>query len=815
MKKNAYLLSIVLAVSTLGTGITAYVFYLSETVDEKNVIALIFFGLCIVSLATLVNVLIRFKQMRKENFLENRLNMWNTISYRVKKAGETAFNELPIGILVLNNDYEIVWSNTFAKDLFMSKLERMNLRNINETLYQKLKRSNNHFTENIYGKYYQIQYIPEHQIVYLTDITSELELEKKYKNRTTAMGYINIDNLEESLAEFDVQERAEYMWKIIGVIAKWADSFGAYVRAYGDKNYIIIMSLSQLRQMMKKDFSILDEIKTVVKMNTSARISLSVGIACIDESISELSKHANEQLELAENRGGDQVVVRIDDDVTFYGAKTDAVPKESKVEVRIKSEELQEVISKYDRILVTGHKNLDADAFGATFGIYKIAKLMDKEAYMVFDTDSIDSTVERIYDSIKNDYVLLLDDFIDPSKALHKLDDRTLLMIVDCQSDVLLSEPKLVKKARHIGIIDHHRQGEGSIVKPEFYYSSTSASSSVELIVELLEFFNKELTFDALEATWMLLGIIVDTNNFIYRTSAKTFEVASMLKRFGADMTIVKKYLKEDITDKHTRNEFISNIEFYKERVGIAVGRSDITYDRATLAKISDEIISINNTDVGITIGYIAPDVIGISARSLGAVNVQLLMEKLGGGGHLNNAATQIASKDINDIVEKVKALVDEYLGKEEIMKVILTKEVKGRGKKGDLIELQPGFANHLIRSDQAIVASPENIKKTEAERREAEIKAEKHLQDMKELKKVVESQPVKVFVKTGAEGKLFGSVSMKQVVDAFEKETGIALDKRKINFEDTITSLGTYNIPIQLHKEVLANIKLFVVEKE
>ena len=494
MKKSAYLLSIVLAVSTLGTGITAYVFYLSETVDEKNVIALIFFGLCIVSLATLVNVLIRFKQMRKENFLENRLNMWNTISYRVKKAGETAFNELPIGILVLNNDYEIVWSNTFAKDLFMSKLERMNLRNINETLYQKLKRSNNHFTENIYGKYYQIQYIPEHQIVYLTDITSELELEKKYKNRTTAMGYINIDNLEESLAEFDVQERAEYMWKIIGVIAKWADSFGAYVRAYGDKNYIIIMSLSRLRQMMKKDFSILDEIKTVVKMNTSARISLSVGIACIDESISELSKHANEQLELAENRGGDQVVVRIDDDVTFYGAKTDAVPKESKVEVRIKSEELQEVISKYDRILVTGHKNLDADAFGATFGIYKIAKLMDKEAYMVFDTDSIDSTVERIYDSIKNDYVLLLDDFIDPSKALHKLDDRTLLMIVDCQSDVLLSEPKLVKKARHIGIIDHHRQGEGLCWSP--CGSQAEKRRAISLCQWALFPFSAALSFD-------------------------------------------------------------------------------------------------------------------------------------------------------------------------------------------------------------------------------------------------------------------------------------------------------------------------------
>ena len=814
MRKRDYVLTILLFIISIGFGVSALIIN-GLDVPNKDIIITPLFGATIAGLTTLINFLIRFKQLKKENFLENRLNMWNTISYRVKKAGETAFNELPIGILVLNNDYEVVWSNTFAKNLFMSQLDRINLRNINSDLFKNLKKSNTEFIVEIYGKSYEIKYLPEHQIVYLTDISSELELETRYIARTTVLGYINIDNLEEALSDFDVQERAEYMWKIIGVIAKWADSFGAYARAYSDKNYIIIMDHSQLQQMIKNDFSILDEIKTIIKHNTTARISLSIGIACIDEGIGELSKHANEQLEMAENRGGDQAVVRIDDNIYYYGAKTDAVPKESKVEIRIKSEELQSVIKKYDRVLVIGHKTLDADAFGATFGVYKIAKILGKESYMIFDPKSIDLTVERIYNSIQRDYVGLLDDFISPSHALHLLDDRTLLMIVDCQSEYLLVEPKLVKKARHIGIIDHHRQGEGSIGKPEFYYSSTAASSSVELIVELLEFFEKELSFDALEATWMLLGIIVDTNNFIYRTSSKTFEVASMLKRYGADMTIVKKYLKEDISEKHTRNEFIKNVEFYKERVGIAIGRTDVIYERATLAKISDEIISVNGLDVGITIGLIGENSIGISARSLGAINVQILMERMGGGGHLNNAATQIASNNIEEVVEKIKSLVDEYLGEEETMKVILDKEVKGRGKRGDIIDLNTGYANHLIRNKQAIIASPENLKKFENERKQEEIAAEKHLQEMKELKKIVDSKTIKVAVKVGAEGKIFGSVSMKQVVDAFEKETGIVLDKRKINFEGSITSLGTYNIPIQLHKEVLATIKLFVIEKE
>ncbi len=813
MKKKDYALTILLALLTIGFGIASYVINIKD-ITNKDIIVPILFGICIACLTTLINILIRIKQMRKENFLENRLNMWNTISYRVKKAGETAFNELPIGILVLNIEYEIVWSNQFAKNLFMSQLERMNLKNISEALYKKLKENETSFSVDIYGKTYEIRYVPENYIVYLTDVTREVKLEKTYLARTTALGYINIDNLEEALSDFDVQERAEYMWKIIGIIAKWADSFGAYARAYSDKNYIIIMDHSQLLQMMNKDFSILDEIKTIIKVNTAARISLSVGIACIDENISELSKHATEQLELAENRGGDQVVVRIDDQISFFGAKTDAAPQESKVGVRMMSEELQAVLKKYERVLVIGHKTLDADAFGGTFSIYKIAKLMEKEAYMILDPKSIDLTVKRIYDSIKSDYVGLMDDFITPSQAMHMLDDKTLLMIIDCQSDYLLVEPKLVKKARHIGIIDHHRQGEGSISKPEFYYSSTSASSSVELIVEMLEFFEKELSFDALEATWMLLGIIVDTNNFIYRTSSKTFEVAAMLKRYGADMTVVKKYLKEDVSEKRTRNEFIKNIEFYKEKVGIAVGMPDVIYERATLAKISDEIISINGVDVGLTIGYIGQDIIGISARSLGTINVQTLMERLGGGGHLNNAAAQIASSDISSVIEKIKSLVDEYLGKEESMKVILIKEVKGRGKRGDIIELQPGFANHLIRSGQAIMGSPENIKNLELERQQEAIAAEKHFQEMKELKKVVEAHPIKIAVKVGAEGKLFGTVSMKQVVDTFEKETGIALDKRKINYEDSVNCLGTYDIPIQLHKEVLAIIKLFVVEK-
>lgn len=771
--------------------------------------------LLLIEFVSLMSRFQRRKQLKHEKLLEARLGLWNSISYKVKKAGEKAFSELPIGILVINNRFDILWANNQAKRIFMSPLEKMNLSNIEKELVESLELGIEDFNIDIYGQIYQIDYLKQYNVIYLSDITEIINLKNQYLNRTTSVGYINIDNLEEALTDFDVQERAEYMGKIIGIIAKWAENFGIYVRAYSENRYLILMDYAQLTDLMKSNFAILDDIKTIFRSNRLIRITLSMGISCLDQNIVDVSKDALMQLELALNRGGDQAIININDKQFFFGAKTDATPKDSKVEVRVKSEELQELIRSSSNVMVMGHSKIDADGFGATLGIYKLAKSMDKTAYMILDSKSMDPTVERIYETIVTEYVGLLDDIISPNKALRLIDSNTLLVVVDCQSEGLVIDAKVLKKASKVGVIDHHRKGHGAIKNPDFYYSQPSASSSVELVVELLQFYPKEIDYDALEATWMLLGIIVDTNNFIYRASEKTFNVAAILKKHGADMMLIKKYLKEDITEKIARNEFIDNIEIYKDRVGISASPSKIIYERSTLAKISDEIITITGLTVGITIGYIDHNLVGISARSLGDVNVQMLMERIGGGGHLNNAAAQIVDKDIPTIIKEIKYHIDDYLEKEDNMKVILVKEVKGRGKRGDVIDLQPGFANHLIRTGQAVIASNENIKMIELEKRQMEIQAEKHLQEMKELKKTIEATPIKIAVRVGNEGKLFGTVSMKQVVDTFAKETGITLDKRKINFVDNITSLGTFDIPIQLHKEVVATIRIFVIEKE
>ena len=821
MKKINNILSIFLTILTVVFGFGTYYLYVIKFEIKGNVVYPYFmYGTLILLIVTLSELLSKYrlnKHIKRGKFLETRLGEWNTISYRVKKAGEHAFNGLPIGIIILSESNEIYWSNTYAKDIFSSDLKDIKIQNISPDIYENVKAGNERFQVEIYGKKFSAKYETTHRTIYLTDVTDIVNVKTLYDRRMTALGYINVDNLENILSDFDVQERAEFMWHIVTQIAKWSEHFNAYVRAYSDNSYLIIMDKSQLQQMMDDNFSILDTIKTLVQ-GKPYKMSLSIGIACLDENIDELSNAAKEQLEFAMNRGGDQASVKIDQKVLFFGAKTDTAQSETKVTMRMKSEELQSLIKTSNCVMTIGHKTADADAFGATLAIYRMAKSLGKEAYIIIDESSIDPTVQRILEVIDKEHIGLKNVIISPSMALARMTEETLLMVVDCQSEALLVEPKLVRKASKVGVVDHHRRGDNAIEKVDFYLSSTAASSSVELIVELYEFLEQEIIFDKLEATWLLLGIIVDTNNFIYRCTEKTFRVASILAKHGADMTGVKKYLKEELTEKTTRHELIDNIKLYPEKnpkVGIAVGAIDKIFDRPELAKISDEIISVKDLDVGITIGKIANHVVGISARSLGTINVQLLMEKMGGGGHFNNAAAQVRTDDIDEVYEKLINFIDDLIEKGENVKVILKKDVKGHGKAGEIIDCNQGFANHLMRTDQAILATTENLKRLDEQKKQEQLAEEKHLQEMKELRVTIENTPIKIQVKTGVEGKMFGTVSIKQVVDTFLKDTGIQLDKKNIKFKGTINALGTYDIPIELHKQVTAKIKLYVVEKE
>ena len=757
--------------------------------------------------------------------LEKRLELWNTISYKVKGAGETAFKDFPIGVIVLDNEYQVKWSNPVVQKMLLSNLKEKNLKEIaNSKIYDFIKEiEEDDFEDDVYTneielfkKIYEVTFVKSLRVVYLSEVTPFVDLKTQYTNRTLVLGYINIDNLEEALSDSDVQGKSECQGKIISAIVKWADKFNAYVRAFSDSKFMLMANYSQLVKMMEDNFGILDEVKLILKTTRAVHVTLSMGIACEDLPVKALSDLAEDQLELALNRGGDQVVVLVNGTTRFYGAKTDPTRKEAKVQLRYKYQELEDLINSAGTVFCVGHNWSDADSFGANIAMYNLATALGKKAYIIFDENNIDATVRKVYEDIKRFHKVLLKSMITPAKAVELANEKSLLMVLDCQSkrQVLLNDKQL-QAFKTIGIIDHHRKNdEGTILNPTYYYSEPAASSSVETIFTLLEFSDYELKISDSEATWMLLGIVVDTNNFVYRSSNITFDIAALLTKKQASMGRVKEYLKESKDEKLIRNEFIGNFEVYHGNVAIAAQEKNFSVEAATLAKVSDELLSIEGFVLAVTLGYSSNKTIRISARSLGKVNCQVLMEKLGGGGHLTAAATVLNISNMDIAKKRLKAAIDEVLKEEEFKKVILQENVRNKGRKGEILEFATDQANDLIASGLAIEATAENIRMIEQEKQEEAQEALVKQKELYEIKDRIEQDPLKIYVETDEQGHILEVVNSKTIAVALEKVIGHKIDRKKVLFASNVVALGLYEAQIKLSDDIYATVTLHIVEK-
>ena len=747
------------------------------------------------------------------DWLEERVKLGNSISYRVKVAGEKSFNEMPLGIIVYSNDYRVEWANNYAKSIFLSSLIERKFANISMELDVKIK-SMSDFDIQLYGKEYNVMVLKEDNIIFLRDKTEFKMLEQKYFERTSATGVINLDNYDEAVASIDPQVKALMISDIIGILSEWAEKYDIYIRGYSEKQYLLFMDRSQLDKIISDEFKVIDDVNEYCNKE-NLRMTASIGVACADVPITELMDKANELLELALNRGGNQAVAEIDGNIKYYGGKVRGADTRVPVFVRVKTEELCDLISKSQQVIIMTHTVTDADALGSSIAALKIAKAMKKESYIVFNYDVADITVREVYNDLANEHVGMTNYFISPTDALLRMDDNTLLLIVDVQYSKMLIDERIYRKARKVAVIDHHRSNDSAISNHSYLYNKTSSSSSVELIVEMFDYIDEDIMVTPMEATLMLLGIITDTSNLMYRTSYQTFSILSKLQMYGAEMTKVQRYLREDFDMYVKRMNILNNVEMVENKYGIAMCDDKEIFARQFLAKVADSLILVETIKAGFCIGKISDSQVGISARSLDEVNVQLIMEALGGGGHFNNSATQITGITINEAKERlINVLKQQETTGEEIMKVILIKDVKGKGKANDVIEIPSGHANYLIKSKLAVLATPDNLNELKRQSELEKKEAQDHLEAMRELKVFIENHPVSVAARVGKEGKLFGTVSTKQIVDEMKNKYDITLDKRKIMYDKDIDSLGTYEIPIQLHKEVIAKISLHVIEK-
>jgi cyclic-di-AMP phosphodiesterase len=592
----------------------------------------------------------------------------SNLSYRIKKVGEEALMGMPIGIMLINDEYEVEWANQFLASCFGEQtLVGRSLYDLADSLIPLIKQEQtNEEIINIRERYFKVIIRREERLLYFFDVTEQVELQKQYEAERLVLAVIFLDNYDEITQGMDDQAKSQMNSHVTSILNQWAHDYGIFLKRTSSDRFIAVLNEHILKQLEKSKFSILDEVREQT-MKYNVQLTLSIGIGAGVPSLPELGTLAQSSLDLALGRGGDQVAIKQGNGkVKFYGGKTNPMEKRTRVRARVISHALRELIAESDKVLIMGHKYPDMDALGAAIGILKVVQLNQKEGFIVIDTERTDSGAQRLIEELKK-HSELWSRFIKPEQGLELVTDDTLLIIVDTHRPSLVIEEKLLYRTDHIVVIDHHRRGEEFVKDPILVYMEPYASSTSELVTELLEYQPKRMKLAMLEATALLAGIVVDTKSFTFRTGSRTFDAASYLRAQGADTILVQKLLKESIANYVKRAKIIENASIDAKGIAIAKGDPNETYDQVLIAQTADTLLTLSGVVASFVISKRADQTIGISARSLGDINVQVIMESLGGGGHLTNAAAQLSDVTIEEAEQRLQAAINDYLegGKE------------------------------------------------------------------------------------------------------------------------------------------------------
>ena len=801
-------------------GYFTYAYLMDE--DKPTNVAIAFLSLAIASflIATVfVYSYIGKKNTDKIKELEVRLKKWTNISYHASKAGDEAFNKLPIGIVLYDAQYTIIWANEHAKEIFESKLVDYSIDSISKDFMSDVIRNQSLIHMKFGNKSYEVVHNTEFNILYFFDVTEREEIKRRYNERITTIGIIEIDNFEESIKRFDMQEKATIRGSVLGAVSDWLSKYNGYLQTLIGDRMVFVCDKEAVMRMKNDNFDIFDKMEEITQ-KYRLKTSITIGVACHDIPYDELGAMAQAQFELAEKRGGGQGCVNIEGEpVSFYGAKSNATEKNDLVEVRQQTLTLKEHVQNSTNVILMCHNFADCDAIGSMIGAFHMVRTSGLDCKMAFNVEKADVTVKKIFEYIKKDPALY-ENFISEEEAIELMKPTTLLIITDTQAPRLVMFPALLEAAERFSIIDHHIDSAGIGFQGFLSdYRVTAASSAVELVTEMFSFYNPDIKISPLEASIMLSGVIVDTNNFTQRSGTRTFEVSATLKSYGADMIFVRKLLQESIESERLISTSVAKAEVYGSRFSlVCLDETQTMPDRTTLAKISDRQLTIDGVDASFTIGRIDSATCGISARSLGdTVNVQIIMESMGGGGHFNSAALQRKDCTIEDLKkELINILRLEYIeGGSQSMKVILKQDVKGKGKKGETKDVANGYANYLIQNNLAVAATPENIKLLEEEQEKQRILAENQHNLLLKFKDDIQGKTITVQLKIGQGGKNFGHITEKMVCDEFEAQTGIHLDKRKVELPADINSVGIYTATVKLATDIIAHFDINVEEKK
>ncbi|EQH78667.1 DHHA1 domain protein [Clostridioides difficile DA00310] len=639
-------------------------------------IILLYYNLYVGCLFFCIFVYMVFHNWRTTNIRRHEWTEYiQNLSLDIDETTKKAIINLPIPLCILEFDGNISWYNGKFYDMIGQKdLLDKNIEDIvkNLNLRKVLNENKEMYTEiNYKEKEYTIIYnvIKNDQeknpkylmILYWIDKTEYLKVKQNYDDEKNAMMLIQVDGYDEVLKSAAEDKRALINVEVEKILsALELNSNGALRRTSKDK-FFLVMHKKELKKLEAEKFSILDTIRHIDYGN-NLPVTISIGIGIDGDTLNENLKLATGALDLALGRGGDQAVVKTKDKFVFYGGKSKAVEKKTKAKSRLIGHALREVIQQSDQVYIMGHKYPDMDAMGAAVGVYDICKSCNKTANIVLQ--SVNESIEIFINKInENNYYKKL--FIGKEEAIDNCTKNTLVVVVDTHRPNYTECEELLKLSEKVVVIDHHRRGVEFINDAVLLFHEIYVSSTCEMVTELVQYMDEDVTINKLTAEGLLAGISLDTKNFAFKTGVRTFEAASYLRKVGADTIEVKKFFNSDVKDFIIKAEIIQSTKIINNRICLAYSSTEIDSINVIIAQTADELLNIKEVEASFVLGE-KDDTIFISARSLGQINVHVLMEKLGGGGHIDIAGAQLKNVSLKEAYKMVNKIIEEYLEEEE-----------------------------------------------------------------------------------------------------------------------------------------------------
>ena len=576
---------------------------------------------------------------------------------------QEAYNFAMIGLAITDDQNNVLWTNDLFKERHIEIMDK----NIIEwkpelSVLRDTTNSEGSCKVNFGDRFYSVKLIPEAGLWIFKDIDDYEDAYNYSTQQAPVIGILAIDNYDDVVRGDD--DFNDVVTKVKNDIFNYAKEFGILLRRIKDDSYSMLCNYASFSRMLDDRFSIIDKVR-----NESSRgeipLTLSIGIAHDFPDVNKLNDLANDALDIAMSRGGDQVVVSAyGQEMKFYGGKSEAQEKRNRVKTRVLADSLISLINASQKVLIMGHANMDMDAFGACLGMKAICNRLDKYSRVVVDLKNTEAKTRAALTSTfgKDELDKLA---VNSKDAEDIIDGNTLLVVVDVHTPGMVMAPKLVDKASKIVVIDHHRRAEEYIESPVFNHIDPAASSTCELISEFIRFasINPKIELPSSYATIMLSGIFLDSGFFRSRsTGIRTFEAATILKEYGADNSLADDFLKDDYEEHKEVTEITTNLETPFYGVVIATARQDRLYDYATIAKAANTCLTYKGVHAAFVIGKVSNKEVRMSARSDGTVNVSLLSEKLGGGGHFTSAAAMFNVTDLKTVKEKILVVLETSL---------------------------------------------------------------------------------------------------------------------------------------------------------